>query len=104
MTGVDVPKHGDADDAVFMPGRNIVLIGLAAVWCSTRGVGAVAIGSLGGNPFPDATPEFFDESSAPPSAADSPTKSPSSRPIGDVLRSISSERTATCPSNFLSRA
>ncbi len=60
MTGVDVPKPGDADDAVFMPGRNIVLIGLAAVWCSTRGVNAVAIGSLGGNPFPDATPEFFD--------------------------------------------
>ena len=59
-TGVDVPKPGDADDAVFMPGRNIVLIGLAAVWCSTRGVGAVAIGSLGGNPFPDATPEFFE--------------------------------------------
>lgn len=60
MTGVGVPKPGDADDAVFMPGRNIVLIGLAAVWCSTRGVGAVAIGSLGGNPFPDATPEFFE--------------------------------------------
>lgn len=59
-TGVDVPKPGDADDAVFMPGRNIVLIGLAAVWCSTRGVSAVAIGSLGGNPFPDATPEFFE--------------------------------------------
>ena len=38
MTGVGVPKPGDADDAVFMPGRNIVLIGLAAVWCSTRGV------------------------------------------------------------------
>ena len=60
MTGVDVPKPGDADDAVFMPGRNIILIGLAAVWCSTRDVGAVAIGSLGGNPFPDATQEFFD--------------------------------------------
>lgn len=60
MTGVDVPKPGDADDAVFMPGRNIVLIGLAAVWCSTQDVNAVAIGSLGGNPFPDATPEFFD--------------------------------------------
>ena len=59
-TGVDVPKPGDADDAVFMPGRNIVLIGLAAVWCSTQGVGAVAIGSLGGNPFPDATPDFFE--------------------------------------------
>ena len=60
MTGVDVPKPGDAEDAVFMPGRNIVLIGLAAVWCSTRGVHKIAIGSLGGNPFPDATPEFFD--------------------------------------------
>ena len=59
-TGIDVPKPGDADDAVFMPGRNIVLIGLAAVWCSTRGVHKIAIGSLGGNPFPDATPEFFD--------------------------------------------
>lgn len=58
-TGIDVPKPGDADDAVFMPGRNIVLIGLAAVWCSTRGVHKIAIGSLGGNPFPDATPEFF---------------------------------------------
>ena len=60
MTGVGVPKPGDAEDAVFMPGRNIVLIGLAAVWCSTRGVHKIAIGSLGGNPFPDATPEFFD--------------------------------------------
>ena len=60
MTGIEVPKPGDADDAVFMPGRNIVLIGLAAVWCSTQGVNAVAIGSLGGNPFPDATPEFFE--------------------------------------------
>ena len=60
MTGIDVPKPGDADDAVFMPGRNIVLVGLAAVWCSTQGVNAVAIGSLGGNPFPDATPEFFE--------------------------------------------
>ena len=60
MTGVGVPKPGDADDAVFMPGRNIVLIGLAAVWCSTRGIHKIAIGSLGGNPFPDATLEFFE--------------------------------------------
>ncbi len=59
-TGIDAPKPGDADDAVFMPGRNIVLIGLTAVWCSTRAVHKIAIGSLGGNPFPDATPEFFE--------------------------------------------
>ena len=59
MTGIDVPKPGEADDAVFIPGRNIVLLGLASVWCSTHDVGKIAIGSLGGNPFPDATPEFF---------------------------------------------
>jgi 7-cyano-7-deazaguanine synthase len=60
MTGIDVPKPGDADDAVFIPGRNIILVGLASVWCSVHGVGKIAIGSLGGNPFPDATPEFFE--------------------------------------------
>jgi 7-cyano-7-deazaguanine synthase len=32
---------------------------LAAIWGSTHGVSRIAIGSLGGNPFPDATPEFF---------------------------------------------
>jgi len=32
---------------------------LAAVWCATHDVGTIAIGSLGDNPFPDATPEFF---------------------------------------------
>ncbi|MBM3935332.1 MAG: 7-cyano-7-deazaguanine synthase [SAR202 cluster bacterium] len=59
VTGKGVPQAGEADEAVFLPGRNIILIGLAAVWCSTHGVSRIAIGSLGGNPFPDATPEFF---------------------------------------------
>jgi len=56
-----VPSADDPDSAVFLPGRNILLIGLAAVWCSTHGVSRIAIGSLGGNPFPDATPEFFEK-------------------------------------------
>lgn len=60
MTGIDVPKPGDTDDAVFIPGRNIILVGLASVWCSTHDIGKIAIGSLGGNPFPDATPAFFE--------------------------------------------
>ncbi len=41
------------------PGRNVLLIGLAAVWCSTNRVHQIAIGSLDENPFPDATPRFF---------------------------------------------
>lgn len=59
LTGKGVPALGEPDSSVFLPGRNILLIGLAAVWCSTHDVSRIAIGSLDGNPFPDATPEFF---------------------------------------------
>ncbi len=61
VTGKGIPATDDPDLMVFLPGRNVLLIGLTAVWCSTHGVGRIAIGSLGGNPFPDATPEFFRE-------------------------------------------
>ena len=60
MTGKSVPAADEPDSSVFLPGRNILLIGLAAVWCSTHDVSHIAIGSLAGNPFPDATLEFFD--------------------------------------------
>ena len=59
VTGDDVPDGKAPDEEMFIPGRNVLLIALASVWCSTHGVSRVAIGSLGGNPFPDATPEFF---------------------------------------------
>lgn len=59
ITGKDLPGADTPDRAVFIPGRNIVLIGMAAVWCSAHDVHSVAIGSLGANPFPDASPEFF---------------------------------------------
>jgi 7-cyano-7-deazaguanine synthase len=59
-----VPGAEEPDTSVFLPGRNILLIGLAAVWCSTHNVFRVGIGSLGGNPFPDATPDFFEKFAA----------------------------------------
>ncbi len=58
-TGVDVPDAASLANAVYLPGRNVLLIGLAAVWCSTHAVPTIAIGSLDENPFPDATPRFF---------------------------------------------
>ena len=61
VTGCELPAAGTPDSAVFIPGRNIVLIGMAAVWCSVHGVGRIAIGSLGANPFPDASPGFFQD-------------------------------------------
>jgi 7-cyano-7-deazaguanine synthase len=60
VTGASVPAADEPDENTRLPGRNILLISLAAIWGSTHGVSRVAIGSLGGNPFPDATPEFFE--------------------------------------------
>lgn len=57
--GASVPGADEPDTSVFLPGRNILLIGLAAVWCSTHNVDCVGIGSLYGNPFPDASIDFF---------------------------------------------
>lgn len=60
VAGRGIPGAGEPDEASFIPGRNVLLLSYAAIWCSTHDVGRIAIGSLGGNPFPDATPEFFD--------------------------------------------
>ena len=59
LSGASVPGADAPDAEVYIPGRNILLLGLTAVWCSTHNVSRIAIGSLDGNPFPDATPEFF---------------------------------------------
>lgn len=58
-TGRDVPGYDAPDSAVYLPGRNLLLIGLAAVWCAVHDASRIAIGSLDENPFPDATPAFF---------------------------------------------
>ena len=58
-TGEDVPAADAPDSDVYLPGRNVLLIGLTAVWCAVHAVNQIAIGSLDENPFPDATPEFF---------------------------------------------
>jgi 7-cyano-7-deazaguanine synthase len=60
-TGENVPDSKAPDIDVYLPGRNILLIGLTSVWCALHDVHKVAIGSLDDNPFPDATPQFFDD-------------------------------------------
>jgi 7-cyano-7-deazaguanine synthase len=59
LTGEGVPGAGTPDEAVFLPGRNVLLLAKAMLWCHLRGVAAVALAPLEGNPFPDATPGFF---------------------------------------------
>jgi 7-cyano-7-deazaguanine synthase len=60
LTGHGVPDDRSPDAAVYLPGRNVLLLSKALVWCHLHGVPAVSLGTLGSNPFPDATPEFFD--------------------------------------------
>jgi 7-cyano-7-deazaguanine synthase len=59
ITGQDVPGFDTPDEAVFLPGRNVLLLAKALLWCQLHHVPAVALAPLESNPFPDATPEFF---------------------------------------------
>jgi 7-cyano-7-deazaguanine synthase len=54
-----VPDADSPDEAVFLPGRNVLLLSKALIWCHLHGVGELAMAPLASNPFPDATPEFF---------------------------------------------
>lgn len=59
LTGRDVPDAASEDEAVFLPGRNVLLLAKAMLWCHLHGVPVLAQGLLQGNPFPDATNEFY---------------------------------------------
>lgn len=59
LSGREVPDADTPDEAVFLPGRNVLLLSKAMLWCHLHGVGMLALGHLASNPFPDATPEFF---------------------------------------------
>lgn len=60
ITGRGVPDGSTPDEAVYLPGRNALLLIKAAVWCSLNGIDELALAPLGSNPFSDATAEFFD--------------------------------------------
>jgi 7-cyano-7-deazaguanine synthase len=59
LSGQDVPDERTPDEAVYLPGRNPLLLSLPSVWCGVHGVPTIALGTLKGNPFPDATEGFF---------------------------------------------
>lgn len=58
VTGRRVPRAADPDEAVELPGRNLLLVAKAAVYCGQHRIPRIALGSLKGNPFGDATPAF----------------------------------------------
>ncbi len=60
LSGEGVPGADTPDEAVFLPGRNVLLLAKPLVWCHLNGVPEVATAPLGSNPFPDAAPAFYD--------------------------------------------
>lgn len=55
----DVPDEHTADDAVYLPGRNLLLLAKSSIWCALHGYPTIALGTLKGNPFADSSREFF---------------------------------------------
>jgi 7-cyano-7-deazaguanine synthase len=59
VTGQGVPDDDSPDEAVYLPGRNLLLLAKSSVWCALNGIPTIALGTLAANPFPDADSAFF---------------------------------------------
>jgi 7-cyano-7-deazaguanine synthase len=59
VSGVEVPDDTTPDEAVYLPGRNLLLLAKTSVWCALHGIEAIALGTLAANPFADSSTEFF---------------------------------------------
>jgi 7-cyano-7-deazaguanine synthase len=53
------PGYDAAAEDVYLAGRNIALLAKAAIYAAHAHITRIVLGILRGNPFPDATPEFF---------------------------------------------
>ena len=56
----EAPGFDTPDEDVYLEGRNIVLLSKASVYMARNHLSRVMLGPLAGNPFPDATPQFFE--------------------------------------------
>ncbi|MGQ0732916.1 MAG: 7-cyano-7-deazaguanine synthase [Acidobacteriota bacterium] len=53
------PAYDTPDEDVYLTGRNVVFLAKAGVVAAGRRLARIALGTLSNNPFPDATPAFF---------------------------------------------
>ena len=56
----EAPAFDTPDTDVYLEGRNIVLLAKAAVFAARERLSTLLMGTLAGNPFPDASPQFFE--------------------------------------------
>jgi 7-cyano-7-deazaguanine synthase len=59
VSGAEVPGEDSPDSAVYLPGRNLLLLAKTSVWCALNDFSVVGLGTLMGNPFADSGAEFF---------------------------------------------
>ncbi len=59
ITGKNVPDQNTDDSAVYLPGRNLLLLTKAGIWCALNDINTIALGTLKGNPFSDNSDEFY---------------------------------------------
>ena len=56
----EAPAYDTPDSDVYIEGRNVVLLSKAAVFTAHAKLSRILIGTLAGNPFPDASAAFFE--------------------------------------------
>lgn len=54
------PAFDTPDEDVYLTGRNIALLSKTGIYCAQHDIPRMVLGPLAGNPFPDATRQFFD--------------------------------------------
>ena len=59
-TGEEVPDESTPDEAVFLWGRNPLLLVKAMLWCSQNDIPQLALATLANNPFADAKTQFLE--------------------------------------------
>lgn len=60
VTGDGAPGADTPDEAVYLPGRNLLLLSKVGIFAAERGCGSIVSGSLAANPFPDGRRAFFE--------------------------------------------
>lgn len=103
LTGRQTPGMESPDEAVYLPGRNALLLVKAALWCQRRGIDRLAIGVLGTSPFADAKSEFFEHFQAAMNLATGagiqllrPFAGATKREVMQLGRTMPLERTFSC--------
>lgn len=69
ITSQGVPDESTPDEAVFLWGRNPLLLVKPVLWCQQNDIAELALGTLASNPFADASEEFLEQFAAALSTA-----------------------------------